>query len=267
MRLFEFRRGDLPLIVSVPHAGTWVPDSIARNMTEASRGLRDTDWFVPRLYELPGLERATLLTANVSRYVIDLNRPPTDESLYPGQNTTSVCPERHFDGMPIYRDGYTISPEEKARRILDYWRPYHFQLRAALDSTIERFGSVVLLDGHSIASRVPNLFDGQLPDLNFGTNKAQSVSAEFQSLIDQFVAGIEGYTTAVNGRFVGGYITRHYGAQSPQIEAIQLEISQAAYLEESTGHWDDARAKSLQAVLSKFIAALSGWKQFVKTLI
>ncbi len=262
MRLFDYRQGNSPLVLSIPHAGTWIPDDIAPMLREESRGLPDTDWFVPRLYALPALQDATRIIAQVSRYVVDLNRPPSDESLYPGQATTGVCPETHFDGNPVYRQGYSVGSEERERRIGMYWRSYHEQLRAALDRSLQQHGYAVLLDAHSIASRVPRLFDGQLPDLNFGTNQGRSCSPAFEQSIERFAGELpsRSFSSVVNGRFIGGYITRHYGGVSSPVEAVQLEISQAAYMDESNRSWDAARAARLQVVLSEFAKTLGEWR-------
>lgn len=258
MHLYDYVPGKSRLVLSVPHAGTWLPDDIASQLREDARDLRDTDWFVPRLYELPEWAEATRLVAAVSRYVVDLNRPASDESLYPGQATTGVCPETHFDGTPVYQAATPLSSAERARRIAIYWQPYHAQLQFALDETIRREGWAVLLDAHSIASRVPRLFEGQLPDLNFGTNHGRSCSPHLQAAIDDFAARLpaRGFSSVVNGRFVGGYITRHYG-ESRAVEAVQLEISQAAYLDETTRRWDPARAVRLQQLLADFATLLN----------
>ena len=217
-------------MVSIPHAGTDVPEEQRALMTDEALRLPDTDWFVPRLYDVPELKNAALITANVSRYVIDLNRPPSDENLYPGQNTTRLCPETNFDGSPVYRDGKPLSQQEIQRRIEQYWRPYHDKLGRELDTLRAQFGFAVLIDLHSIASRVPNLFPGGLPDLNFGTNRGLSAGASFQTMIEQSAAVQTEYSAVVNGRFVGGFITRHYGDPERQIHAVQLELSQATYL-------------------------------------
>jgi N-formylglutamate amidohydrolase len=160
----------------------------------------------------------------------------------------------------VYRREYEVTPDERARRIGLYWQPYHDQLRHALDRAIAEHGFAVLLDAHSIASRVPNLFEGQLPDLNFGTNHGRSGTSKFQRAIEQFAGSVSGFSAVVNGRFVGGYITRHYGGSDHQVEAVQLEISQAAYLDESTGVWENDRASRLQSVLVEFVKLLMEWR-------
>ncbi|MFM7563846.1 MAG: N-formylglutamate deformylase [Planctomycetota bacterium] len=255
--VFDFRSGKLPVLVSIPHAGTELPTEIAERMTESARRLPDTDWFVDRLYELPVLRDASLIVALTSRYVIDLNRPPSDESLYPGQNTTGLCPLIQFDGTPLYRKGADPTAAEISGRIADYWQPYHEQIRAELTRLRNEHPRILIFDAHSIASQVPRLFPGVLPDFNFGTNHGATCSASFQKAIDQFAAGeLTGYSHVVNGRFVGGYITRTYGQPSSNIEGLQLELSQATHLDEATRTWDSALAIRLQSVLSRLFANL-----------
>ena len=257
MDLFDFRRGSIPLLISIPHAGTRIPHDVAQAMTPASRALPDTDWFVPRLYELDESSAASLLIARISRYVVDLNRPPSDENLYPGQNTTALCPERHFDGTPVYREGCSLNEAQRQSRLQTYWQPYHQQLQAELDRLVDRFGFAVLLDAHSIASRVPNLFPGRLPDLNFGTNHGRSCTADFQQKIEQLARQTAPLDSIVNGRFVGGYITRHYGRPTAGVNAVQLEISQAAYLDEPSRSWNATQAAVLQAFLRRLLRELT----------
>lgn len=256
-RLFDFRSGSLPLLVSIPHAGTDLPAGFADRLTESALHLPDTDWFVDRLYGLPILRDASLIVARVSRYVVDLNRPPGDESLYPGQNTTGLCPLTQFDGSPIYRPGEEPAAEEQKSRIESHWRPYHAAIAAELDRLRALHPRVLIFDAHSIASQVPRLFPGVLPDFNFGTNHGTSCAEALQRKIEQFARGpLSGYSQVVNGRFVGGYITRHYGRPEHGIDSLQLELSQATHLDEPTRTWDSASAGRLQLVLSRLFATL-----------
>ena len=146
MKLFRFQKGYSPLMVSNPHSGTYILPEIAETMTEAGLEKRDTDWFLSQVYDLPPLESAAMISANLSRYVIDLNRPADNQSLYPGQVTTGICPIKTFAGQPIYKDGFEPDEKEVAKRIEHYWQPYHDQLRAELERLIDEFGFVVLLD-------------------------------------------------------------------------------------------------------------------------
>ena len=260
MKSFRFQKGYSPLLVSNPHSGTFILPEIAETMTDAGLEKRDTDWFLSKIYDLPPLESAGMISANLSRYVIDLNRPADNLSLYPGQVTTGICPIKTFAGQPIYKPGMEPDEKEVAKRIEHYWRPYHDQLRAELERMVEEFGFAVLLDAHSIAQQVPLLFAGDLPDFNFGTNNGQSCGIEFQKLIEDHAAGIESYSTVVNGRFIGGYITRHYGGME-NVHAVQLELNRWTYMEEEPLAWDMVLAGDVIPVIEKFVLALMKWAE------
>ena len=250
--VFDFTAGDSPLVVSIPHDGRLLAPGMADRMTGAGRELPDTDWHVGRLYAVAAGLGATIIAARFSRYVVDLNRPADDSALYEGQLSTGLCPSRTFDGQAIYADGSSISADEQAERILDYWQPYHERLAAALDEHRGRHGFVVLWDAHSIAGEVPSLFDGTLPDLNIGTNGGASCDADCADAVGA-AAAESGYSWVVDGRFRGGYITRHYGAPGEGVHAIQLELAQRTYMDEQSREYDEGRAPILQAVIRRLL--------------
>ncbi len=247
-------------MVSNPHSGTFILPEIAELMTESGLEKRDTDWFLSRLYDLPALESAAIITANLSRYVVDLNRSTDNASLYPGKSTTGICPKITFADEPIYQTGHEPDAAEIAKRIEHYWQPYHSQLKAELERLIDKFGFVVLLDVHSIAQRVPMLFEGDLPDFNFGTNNGQSCGPEFQKFIESQSDSISGFTSVVNGRFIGGHITRHYGAME-NVHAVQLELNRSTYMEEETLEWEFDQAGEVIPVIEDFVVALMKWAE------
>lgn len=258
--VFDLEHGDSPLLVSIPHCGTLLSPGLEERLTPTALLLRDTDWHVPRLYGFVREMGASVISARHSRYVVDLNRPATGESLYPGQATTGLCPTTLFDGSPLYRAGAEPDADEIAERVDRYWRPYHAALAAALDGIKARHGFALLYDAHSIRSRVPHLFEGPLPDLNLGTARGSSCgSARRQTVISALgsAAADAGFTVAVDGRFVGGYITRHYGRPEEGVEAIQMELAQCRYMDEEAppfAYLAD-RAERLQPVLRKTIEA------------
>jgi len=224
-------------------------------MTARALELPDTDWHVRRLYEFAKDLGANIITANYSRYVIDLNRPSTDEGLYKGQFGTGLCPEHAFDGEDIYLQGEKVSDAEKETRIETYWRPYHEKIGSVLSDIKDRFAYALLWDAHSIPSRVPLLFDGELPELNFGTNGGRSCTNE---LIERVIVEAEAaktYSLVLNGRFKGGYITREYGELENGIHAIQVELAQRCYMFEESLEFDGDRAPRLQKTLSKLLQA------------
>jgi N-formylglutamate deformylase len=248
-------RGTAPLLVSLPHDGTRVPDDIAARLTDSARRVPDTDWHVARLYAFARELGASVLVPVHSRYVVDLNRSEDDVSLYPGQNTTGLCPVMQFTGEPVYRDGAAPDEAEVRSRVERYWRPYHDALRGELDRLCDVHGQAVLWEGHSINGELPFLFEGRLPDLNLGTANGASCSPQLQSRLEGILAAQDEYDFIANGRFKGGYITRHYGDPGGGIDAVQLEISQRIYMDEHTLAYDDAKAARAQGIIRRLLQA------------
>jgi N-formylglutamate deformylase len=245
-----------PLILAMPHSGTNVPDALFSRLNAAGQTLMDTDWHLPQLYaEL--LPEAGIVQAQFHRYVIDANRDPADVSLYPGQNTTSLCPTTNFDGAPIWRDGCAPTPTDIAERRQQFHQPYHAALQAMLTETKQRFGFALLYDCHSIRSALPFLFEGTLPTLNIGTFDGASCAPIIADTALRRCAA-SGYSSVLNGRFKGGWTTRHYGQPHAHIHAIQMEITQSAYMREAPP-WDylPQKAASLRAVLKSLLSELS----------
>jgi len=232
MELFRLHRGSSPLLVSMPHVGTYLPPELAARMTDAGRLVADTDWHVDRLYDfLDGLA-ASVLCPTHSRYVVDLNRPPDGANLYPGQDTTPLVPPDTFAREPIYRSGEAPGEREVGARVARYWQPYHDALRGELERTRAAHGYALLWDAHSIASELPRFFSGRLPDLNFGTASGAACAPAIEAAVFEAGRRAAGYSAVLNGRFKGGYITRAYGNPAQRVHAIQLELSQRTYMNE-----------------------------------
>lgn len=256
---FQFTAGRIPLLVSMPHVGTDIPDDIAATMSAPALGRADTDWHLVQLYDFLRDMGASTISARWSRYVIDLNRPPENTNLYPGMDTTGLCPVDTFARTPLYLDGVPDDAEVQ-RRLARYWQPYHQQLRAELDRLLGIHGRVALWDAHSIASVVPRFFEGRLPDLNFGTAKGTSCDAGMERAIVNVARAQDTYSVAVNGRFKGGHITRHYGQPANRVHAIQLEMSQCVYMDEAApyGYRPDL-AQGVQGLLREMTGAAADW--------
>jgi N-formylglutamate deformylase len=255
METFALHQGSAPLLISLPHDGTQLPDAIAARLTPSARRVPDTDWHVSRLYAFARELGASMIVPMFSRYVVDLNRPPDNASLYPGQNTTGLCPIVQFSGEPIYQAGAEPSDSEIGERIETFWRPYHGALQAELMRIRATHGRVVLWEGHSIRSVVPFLFDGRLPDFNLGTSGGASCAADLQTRLENVLAAQPDYTHVVNGRFKGGYITRHYGEPAQDIDAIQLELAQLNYMDEDSFEYREDLAARTQRVLRGLLEA------------
>jgi len=253
MKLYNFFENRGPLLISVPHAGTWVPKDVSERITEKAKLLPDTDWYVDRLYSFADRLGASLLVSNVSRYVVDLNRSPDNENLYPGQHGPGLCPETMFDGAPVYENNSVPSQDEIDKRIMEYWKPYHEKLANELHRIKQQHGIALLYDAHSILPALPKLFDGQLPDLNLGTANGASCSSDIGGRLDNFMEAQNEFTHVTNGRFVGGYITRHYGDPENNVHAVQMELSQQTYMNTESGVYDEIKSARLQAILEPLV--------------
>ena len=252
--VFDFHAGSSPLLISIPHDGRMLAPGQAERMTDVGNALPDTDWHVRELYTFAEELDASVVAAKYSRYVVDLNRPASDETLYENQVATGLCPEQTFDGQDIYLDGQGVSMDEKASRVASFWKPYHDKITASLAQIKEQFGYALLWDAHSIPGEVPLLFDGILPDLNIGTNGGLSCGAKITAVVGT-VAQASPYSSVVNGRFRGGHITRHYGEPKNGIHAIQLELTQRNYMDEKELSFDADRASGLVVTLRKMLQA------------
>jgi N-formylglutamate deformylase len=252
---FTLHRGTVPLLVSLPHDGSAIPDAIAQQMHPRARTAPDTDWHVARLYAFARELGASVLVPNYSRYVVDLNRPPDDMSLYPGQNTTGLCPIVQFSGEPVYVEDRHPSAADIQARIDTYWRPYHAALSSELQRLRETHERIVLWEGHSIRGECAFLFDGRLPDFNLGTVGGASCSPALQDRLVAILSKANAYDFVANGRFQGGYITRHYGDPANGIDAVQLEISQRIYMDEESFGYDEQKAVGAQRVIRELLEA------------
>ena len=253
--VFRIVTGDTPLIISVPHAGTYLPPDIAAALTPAGLAVPDTDWHVDRLYDFAPALGASMLTASHSRVAVDLNRSPAGGTLYPGQVETGICPTESFAGDPYYQ-GAVPGAEEIARRVALYWQPYHDALRGLIDRARAAHGVAHVLDGHSICGRIPRLFPGDLPDLNLGTFDGASAAAGAAARVMEAMEG-QGFSTVLNGRFKGGHITRHYGAPADRVHVLQLEMAWRSYIDEARpALFDPVRAARLIQTLDRVVRAL-----------
>ncbi|MHA1523299.1 MAG: N-formylglutamate deformylase [Alphaproteobacteria bacterium] len=250
--------GTSPVILAQPHCGIGLVPGLAARLTSGAQALGDTDWHIDRLYD--GLAAdATIVRANLSRYVIDLNRDPSGVSLYPGQNTTGLCPLSGFDGKPLYLPGQAPGKAEIAERTRLYHAPYHGALSAQIDRVRAVHGIAVLYDCHSINSALPFLFEGQLPVFNLGTFDGRSCAPALARAAASVLgsAEIDGFDWVVNGRFKGGWTTRHYGDPQAGVHGVQMELAWRGYMEE-TAPWkyQNDWASKLRPHLARLLGAL-----------
>lgn len=260
MSAIEVTQGESPLVLGLPHTGTYIPPDCLARLNDTGRAMADTDWRIDRLYDGLAADVTTVRTP-VHRYVIDVNRDPSGESLYPGQDTTGLCPTTDFDGAPIYRAGQAPDTAEVGRRCAAYHAPYHAAIAAELARVKARHGFAILYDCHSIRSHIPFLFKGTLPDFNVGTNKGRTCAPTIEAAIFGLCTAAEGYTAILNGRFKGGWTTRHYGAPDSGVHAIQMELAQSTYmLERAPWTYVPERAEPTRAHLTSILKTLSDWR-------
>lgn len=263
MDWLQVKRGDAPLVVSFPHTGTDIPLEIEGVLTSPWLARKDTDWWVETLYDFAtGLGASTVRTA-ISRTVIDVNRDPSGASLYPGQATTELCPTTTFDGEPLYLPGQEPDAPEITRRRATWFEPYHAALTAEIQRLLHVHGKVVLYDAHSIRSRIPRLFEGELPTLNIGANSGASCDPALSRSIEA-VCAASGFSHVLNGRFKGGWTTRRYGAPQDGVHAIQMELACRGYMADpeeppTADTWpspfDPAGAAPMRAALTDVLKA------------
>lgn len=254
MAVFETRQGTSPVILAFPHTGTDLPADIRDRLNDKGRILADTDWHIERLYA-GLLPQATTVRATFHRYVIDANRDPAGVSLYPGQNTTGLVPETDFDGESIWKDGEAPTEADIAHRLASFHAPYHAALAAEIERVKAIHGVAILYDCHSIRSLIPFLFEGRLPDFNIGTDMGRTCDKAIEAATFEVCAKAEGYTSILNGRFKGGWTTRHYGKPEAGVHAIQMELSQASHLatEAPPFAYDEEKAARLRIPLTDIL--------------
>ncbi len=260
------RQGRAPLLVSLPHTGTDIPPEFESRLVSPWLARKDADWWIERLYDFAADLDATILRTTISRTVVDVNRDPSGASLYPGQATTELCPTTTFDGEPLYRAGEALSELDVASRRSRYFAPYHQALAGEVERLRGLHPRVVLYDCHSIRSVIPRLFEGELPHLNIGTNGGASCDPALERLVAETCAATP-FTSVVNGRFKGGWITRRYGAPERGVHAVQMELACRGYMDEPAEvtpetwptPYDPARAAAMRDALTRLLQAVLRW--------
>jgi N-formylglutamate deformylase len=257
---FHLTPGTTPLLVSLPHCGELIPAELRSRYRPRALAVEDTDWHLHQLYAFAAEMGASVLQPRASRFVIDLNRPSDNATMYPGANNTELCPTRFFTGEPIYVDGGAPTPAEVARRTAQWWQPYHGAIATELARLRAAHGHAVIFDGHSIRSELPWLFEGRLPDLNLGTVAGTSCAPALREALAGVLAAQDRWSHVIDGRFKGGYITRHYGRPADNIHAVQLEMVWDCYMDETPPYALRAdKAAEVTPLLRTLLRTLRDW--------
>lgn len=259
--IYTLTQGQSPLLVSMPHVGSVIPEDIRLQLVDRALYAEDTDWHMDKLYAFAQGMGATTLVPRYSRYCVDLNRPPENVPMYPGVNNTELCPTHFFSGEALYPTGQEPSQQEIERRVSHYWNPYHQALAQEIQRIKSIHGYAVVFDAHSIASQLPWLFDGQLPDLNLGTVTGNSCAPSLRDALSQVLASQNQFSYVVDGRFKGGYITRRYGQPAVGVHVVQLEKCWRSYMLETAPYaWQPEIAVKLQPLLRQILQTMLDWK-------
>jgi N-formylglutamate deformylase len=259
--VYTLTRGHTPLLVSLPHAGTNIPPAIAQALQPRALQVEDTDWHLEKLYAFATELGASLIVPRHSRYVVDLNRPSDNQPMYAGANNTELCPTRYFSGDALYLEGQAPSNAQVQQRVATYWQPYHNALRNELQRLRDAHGYALLWDGHSIKSELPWLFEGKLPDLNLGTASGNACAPSLREALSKVLQSQSDFTVAIDGRFKGGHITRHYGRPDQHIHAVQLEQCWSSYMREAPPYaWDESIAARVQPLLQRLLQTMLAWR-------
>ena len=263
--VFSLQRGSTPLLLSLPHVGTAVPDDLVAAFVPRALALEDTDWHLAEVYAFARALGASVLVPRWSRYVVDLNRPPENAPMYPGANNTELVPTHFFSGDPLYRDGCVPDDGEVARRVRTFWQPYHDALAGEIARLRAEHGHAVVWDGHSIQAELPWLFPGRLPDLNLGTASGASCAPALRESLLAVLAAQRSFSHVTDGRFKGGYITRRYGRPAERVHAVQLEMALSTYMDERRAFApaaapDRAKLAQLQPLLRALLQATLDWR-------
>jgi N-formylglutamate deformylase len=257
---FHLTRGTTPLLVSLPHCGERIPDELRPRYQPRAFDVEDTDWHLDELYAFAAEMGASVLQPRASRYVVDLNRPRDNAPMYPGANNTELCPTRFFTGEPLYVDGGAPTTAEIAQRVAQWWQPYHDAIAAELARLKAAHGHAVIFDGHSIKSELPWLFAGRLPALNLGTVDGTSCAPPLRAQLAQVLAAQDRWSHVVDGRFKGGYITRHYGRPADGVHAVQLEMIWDCYMDETPPYaYRPDKAAQVQPLLRELLRTMRDW--------
>ncbi len=257
MQLLQVQPGSSPVIIALPHTGTYVPPAILARLNENGQMLADTDWHIDQLYA-DLLPNATTVRATHHRYVIDVNRDPEGVSLYPGQNTTALVPVSDFDNLPIWRSGQEPTTADIVRRTQQFHAPYHAALATEIDRIKALHGVAIVYDCHSIRSAIPFLFDGVLPDFNIGTDQGRTCAPAIEAAAVEVTLAARHHSSVLNGRFRGGWTTRHYGHPETGVHAIQMELAQSTYLarEAPPFAYDVTKAQAVRLILQTLLRRL-----------
>lgn len=272
--LFEVREPSvqqIPFVFNSPHSGRRYPQDLLDRSRLDSHGLRRSeDHFVDELFAAAITFGAPLLVANFPRAYVDVNREPyeLDPKMFDGPLPSyanigsprvagglGTIPRIVAENMEIYR--HRLPVEEAIHRIETIYKPYHAALRRLIARTHARFGFCVLIDCHSMPGNIRLAGTGEKPDFIIGDRYGSSASASLSRASLDILQDL-GFNAVRNKPYAGGFITEHYGRPARGLHALQVEISRALYVNETTLQ-KTADFSPLARSLASFIQQLAGF--------
>ncbi|GAA4113631.1 N-formylglutamate deformylase [Aquimarina addita] len=254
MNLFKITEATVPkvpILISIPHAGTQFPVEIKHYYKKKMRNhLDDTDWYVHKLYEFAPSLGITIIKANLSRWVIDLNRDPKSIPLYTDNRLiTAITPITDFYGNNIYTSSSSEpDPIEIQRRLDLYYWPYYRQIETLIADLKKKFGKVLLWDAHSIRHLVSTIQKKPFPDMILGNNDQKTAHPQLILTALEKLRSKK-FEVAHNTPFKGGHITRYFGKPAQNVHALQLEMNKILYMDDNEITYNTKRASEVQEVL------------------
>jgi N-formylglutamate amidohydrolase len=256
-------RDERHVVVEIPHAGLAIPDDVrAQLRVEPAEVLRDADLFVDRLWTGATGAGASMLVANVSRYVVDLNRAEDDVDRdvvpdHPAPRPTQsrgVVWRTTTDGLPALvseRLPYALLEARLAR----YHRPYHAALAAEIDRKVACFGRALLVAAHSMPSA--NRPGGpRRADVVPGSRGGTTTDRRVLEVIESHFRGA-GLSVRHDDPYRGGFTTQRYGRPLERVHAVQIELNRALYVDERTSQPDEPRIAWLATLMTELVRKLA----------
>ena len=215
---FNLNKHELPFVISIPHSGVYISDRMNNKLLD-NVIFSSMDWYLPKLYSFLNELGFTTIINNVSRYEIDVNRDMKNKGVGESFLKNYIYTNTTF-GDKMYQE--ELSLEDINYRIKEFYIPYYQAIYSAIQEKLKYFDKVYLIDLHSFAKFLD-------ADAILGNDNGNTTSNDFIQLVEELLNN-EGYKIKKNKPYCGGYITKHYGNDIENCEALQIELWYGSYI-------------------------------------